>query len=81
MSNTKPLGLGLIGCGAFGEFCLEAYNKIDCVKIAAVADVRSDAAEEFGQKFSVPAYNTPEELIADESVQIVHIATPPSSHH
>ena len=81
MSNTEPLGLGLIGCGAFGEFCLEAYSTLDCVKIAAVADVRTEAAEAFGQKFSVPAYASPAELIADESVQIVHIATPPSSHH
>jgi predicted dehydrogenase len=81
MSNAEPLGLGLIGCGAFGLFCLDAFRKIDCVKIAAVADVRTDAAEAFGRDFSVPAYSDPRELIADESVQIVHIATPPSSHH
>jgi len=81
MSNNKPLGLGLIGCGAFGEFCLDAYSSIDCVKAAAVADVRPEAATEFGKTFSVPSYTDPADLIADESVQIVHIATPPSSHY
>jgi len=81
MTDTEPLGLGLIGCGAFGRFCLDAYSKIECVKPAAVADVRTEAAESFGQDFSVPAYGDPRELIADDSVQIVHIATPPSSHH
>jgi predicted dehydrogenase len=81
MSNTEPLGLGLIGCGAFGEFCLEAYSSIDCVKAAAVADVRAEAAEAFGKTFSVPAYSDPADLIADDSVKIVHIATPPSSHY
>ncbi|MCP4374948.1 MAG: Gfo/Idh/MocA family oxidoreductase [bacterium] len=81
MSNTQPLGLGLIGCGAFGEFCLGAYSEIDCVKLAAVSDLRSEAANAFGTKFSVPAYSDPRELISDDSVQIVHIATPPSSHY
>ena len=81
MTDSEPLGLGLIGCGAFGLFCLDAYSKLDCVKIAAVADVRTEVAESFGQDFSVPAYGDPRELIADDSVQIVHIATPPSSHH
>ena len=81
MSNTEPLGLGLIGCGAFGQFCLEAYSSIDCVRTVAVADVRTEAAESFGQMFSVPSYGDPADLIANEAVQIVHIATPPSSHH
>lgn len=81
MSNIEPLGLGLIGCGAFGEFCLKVYSSIDCVKPAAVADVRAEAADAFGREFSVPAYADPTDLIADKSVQIVHIATPPSSHH
>ena len=80
MTATEPLGLGLIGCGAFGLFCLDAYSKIDCVKAVAVADVRTEVAESFGRDFSVPAYGDPRELIADDSVQIVHIATPPSSH-
>ena len=80
MTDAEPLGLGLIGCGAFGRFCLDAYSKMDCVKAAAVADVRPEVAESFGQDFSVPAYADPRELIADDSVQIVHIATPPSSH-
>ena len=81
MTDAEPLGLGLIGCGAFGLFCLDAYGKIDCVKAAAVADVRTEVAKSFGRDFSVPAYEDPRELIANESVQIVHIATPPSSHH
>jgi len=81
MTDNEPLGLGLIGCGAFGRFCLEIFNRMDCIKAAAVADVRSEAAEAFAKDFSVPAYSQAEDLIADENVQIVHIATPPSSHH
>jgi len=81
MTDNEPLGLGLIGCGAFGRFCLDAFSRMDCVKAAAVADVRSQAAESFGKDFRVPAYAEADDLIADENVQIVHVATPPSSHH
>ncbi len=62
-------------------FCLEAFEKLDNVRVVAVADVRYDAAEQFAKRFGVPAYNNPADLIADPNVQIVHIATPPSSHH
>jgi predicted dehydrogenase len=81
MSDRKDLGLGLIGCGAFGDFCLNAYSKLDGVRIAAVADVRSEVAEAFGAQFGVPAHADAAGLVAQDDVDIVHIATPPSTHH
>ena len=81
MTGNEPLGLGLIGCGAFGLFCLDVYSKMDDIHVAAVADVRKEVAESFGRDFSVPAYGDPNRLIADSNVEIVHIATPPLSHY
>ena len=81
MTEEKPIGLGLIGCGAFGLFCLDAYKEMPQVRIAAVADMRGEVADAFGRDFNVPAYHKPEELIGDESVGLVHVATPPASHH
>ena len=78
---ATPLGLGLIGCGAFGEFCLNAYKAIDGIRPAAVADLVAPAAKAMGDMFCIPAMTDPMELIACEDVDIVHIATPPSSHH
>ncbi|MCK4601263.1 MAG: Gfo/Idh/MocA family oxidoreductase, partial [Phycisphaerae bacterium] len=70
-----------IGCGAFGEFCMGAFSELEEVRPAAVADVRADAADRLAERFKVPAYYDPAELIAREDVDIVHIATPPASHH
>jgi len=81
MDANKPVGLGLIGCGAFGLFCLEVFRKLDGVRIAAVAAVRRDAADELANRFGVPAFYTYQELIACEEVECVHIATPPSTHY
>ncbi|MGB2823346.1 MAG: Gfo/Idh/MocA family oxidoreductase, partial [Phycisphaerae bacterium] len=81
MPDEKPLGLGLIGCGGFGEFCLDAFRAMEQVRIAAVADVYKQAAERLGAKFGVPAHGDPAGLIRQEGVEIVHVATPPGSHH
>jgi len=81
MAKKEPLGLGLIGCGAFGRFCLSAFSQLREVRPAAVADVVKAAADSAARDFGVPAHYDPAELIARDDVQLVHIATPPGTHH
>lgn len=80
MAKDERIGLGLIGCGAFGMFCLDSFSTMDEVRIAAVSDVLHEPADEFARKFGVRAYYDPRELIGCDGVDLVHIATPPSSH-
>ncbi|MBN1555862.1 MAG: Gfo/Idh/MocA family oxidoreductase [Phycisphaerae bacterium] len=81
MSNEDTLGMGLIGCGAFGLFCLDTYSKMDGLRPVAVADVRKNVAEDFAREFNLASYTDPNELLARDDVDLVHIATPPSTHH
>ena len=76
----KPLGLGLVGCGAFGLFCLDNYSRMDSLRPIAVADMREQVAKDFADEFGLKSFADPAELIALDEVDIVHIATPPSSH-
>ncbi len=78
---TKPLGLGLIGAGAFGRFCLDAFLGVDGVRIAAVADQNVVAAREAAEPFAAAAVEDPADLIERDDVDIVHVATPPGSHY
>ncbi len=81
MSN-KPLGLGLIGCGAFGRFCMETYLKLDGPRAVAAADAWKPAADSFATEFpKIAIHYNAAELIDRDDVDIVHIATPPSAHH
>ena len=64
MAKDERIGLGLIGCGAFGMFCLDSFSKMDEVRIAAVSDVLHEPADQFARKFGVPAYYDPQDLIA-----------------
>jgi len=76
----EALGIALIGCGAFGEFCLEALADVAEVRVAAVADSVPAAAARLAEKFGVPACGV-EELLARSDVELVHVATPPASHY
>lgn len=81
MSGEKSFGIGLVGCGAFGRYCLRAYRQMEDLRIIAAADNVRDNADACAQEFDIPVYDTADELIARKDIDIVHIATPPSTHH
>jgi predicted dehydrogenase len=50
------------------------------LRAAAVADTVPEAARKAGEEFAVPVCADIHALAARDDVQIVHIATPPSTH-
>jgi len=61
-------------------FCLDAFSRLDDVRLIAVTHVRKDLTNSFGKELGVPVFGDPMKLMALADVDIVHIATPPSSH-
>ncbi len=82
MNERKPLGLGLVGCGDFGLFCAQAFDDLDGMEMVAAADLRKDLADRIAEQFpGATSYGDYAKMLADKKVDIVHVATPPSSHH
>ncbi len=50
MNDTPSLELGLIGCGNFGQFCLDAYSGMTEVEVVAVPDIDNNLAQKTAQK-------------------------------
>lgn len=73
-------GLGLLGCGAFGRFCLREFGSLPGLRAAAVADTIPEAARQTGEEFGVPVCADIHALAARDDVHIIHIATPPATH-
>ena len=73
--SSEKKGIGIIGYGGFGEFIREAWDKMDNARVVAVCD--SDKSRNPG---GVAFYESVTDLLADPAVDIVSIATPPSSH-
>lgn len=75
-----PLGVGLVGCGGFAEFVLDAVAGLPGLRIAAVVDPSRERAERLGARHGVPALASLDELLDRDDVAAVLIATPPATH-
>ncbi|MBX3085511.1 MAG: Gfo/Idh/MocA family oxidoreductase [Anaerolineae bacterium] len=77
---TSKVGIGLVGVGAFGRFCLDAFQAMDEVSIAAVADVDKKIVAQAAEKYHATGYDSLDALVADPAVEIVALNTPPYLH-
>jgi predicted dehydrogenase len=78
--NSHRHGYGLVGCGRFGEFALQALESSNLVRPRRVADAQPKQAEALSANSGVPACSV-DDLLSCPEVAIVHLATPPSTHH
>ncbi len=78
--SKRTFGLGLVGAGSFGQFCLTAFQKLPNLNLAAVCDQDAGRAQSTAAEFGMAAYTNFTELLADPHVDIIAINTPPSSH-
>ncbi len=74
MADKK--GIGIIGYGGFGEFIHKAWNKMDNAHVVAVCDADPRRAPGGDAAF----YTSDADLLADPTVDIVSVATPPNTH-
>jgi len=79
--SNRTIGLGAIGCGGFGLFALEHFVQVPGIELVAVADARPEAVRAAAERFGVPGFGTPGELVARPDVELVYLATPPFLHH
>jgi predicted dehydrogenase len=80
MTVSKPLGLGLVGCGGFGRFVLAAVADVPGVDVRAVTDVDPDRAVAVAAGSGASVVPSIESLLAEPMVDVVIIATPPVTH-
>ena len=80
MTQEATVGLGLVGAGGFATFLAQAAASLPNVSLRAVADARPDAAGVLARAHGVGAVSSWRDLLADETVDAVVVATPPSSH-
>ncbi|NBD23887.1 Gfo/Idh/MocA family protein [Paenibacillus glycinis] len=77
----EQLQVGIIGTGFSAGFHLEALRRLPYIEVVAIAGSSLGKARETAKKYAIPrAYSSPEALIADTDVQVVHNCTPNHLH-
>lgn len=81
-NQVKKLRWGIIGCGDVTEVKSgPAYQNTEGFEIIAVMRRNAEKAADYAKRHNVPKFYTDaDDLISDDEVDAVYIATPPDSH-
>ncbi|RDI72154.1 Gfo/Idh/MocA family protein [Halopelagius longus] len=74
-----PVQTGVLGCGTISEAYLGADDRFDVYDIVACADIDAERARETAEEYDLRAY-APDEMLADDDIELVVNLTPPSVH-
>ena len=79
--SEKKIKWGFIGCGEVTKHKSgPAFQKVEGSEVIAVMSRDGAKAKAYAQERGIPKwYNDAQELIDDEDVNAIYIATPPSS--
>ncbi len=78
---NKNYRWGILGAGRIAEKFCTALNFVEGPEVYAVASRDGDKAKAFANKYNAPKfYDSYDELIKDEDVDIIYIATPHAFH-
>jgi len=78
-----PFKIGLIGAGGISGAHIEAYVRSERVDAMALADPSEAARTATTQRYGIvkQAYSAADELLADDTIDVVDICTPHYLHH
>lgn len=80
MTNDK-LKLGIVGAGGIAQSYAQVFESCETSEVAAIADVRAEAAQALAEKIKGPrAYRSYETMADEERLDAVLICTPPVTH-
>lgn len=78
--SSAPAGVGLVGCGAFGAYVLDAVAGLSGLRVTAVADPDPQRAHPLAARHGAAVCDGLDALLARPDVDVVAIATPPLTH-
>ena len=77
----KPLKFGIIGCSRIAKrSVIPAIIKSQFAELEIIGSRTTDKAKEFANEFNCEKFGTYENVISDDSVDVVYISTPIDTH-
>lgn len=80
--DAPPVRWGVLGPGGIARSFAAALREGTRQRVAAVGSRSAERARAFADEFDVPAaHGSYEDLVADDEVDVVYVASPHSEHH
>lgn len=77
---SKPVRVGIIGCGGIVGQYLDMARKLPALEVVACSDIEMDRARAKAAEYQVPRAYTSDQLLNDDSIEIVLNLTVPKAH-
>ena len=74
------MNFSIIGCGMIASFHAKAINAMENGTLYAIHGIEEEALKKIGEEYGCKTFLSLEEMLADEQVDIVTIATPSGTH-
>jgi predicted dehydrogenase len=76
----ESLGAAIVGCGNIARAYARDLNTYTHIKLVGVTDIDSQRAQEFAKEFNCRAFASVDEILADDSIDVVVNLTIPHVH-
>ena len=76
----KRWGIGVIGAGLIADFHARAIGDLPNAELVGFCDSITERAQSLAQKYSCQAFQSLEDLLANDRIEVVSIATPSGAH-
>ncbi len=82
MGQQRPLNVAFVGCGNIaGAYAGSLKSRPDLVNIVGAFDIQESATSAFGEEWDCPAYDSFEDVLGDEAVDLVVNLTIQQAHY
>jgi UDP-N-acetyl-2-amino-2-deoxyglucuronate dehydrogenase len=76
----KKWKIGIIGAGMIADFHAQAIESLPNTQLAGFCDLMNEKAVRLSKKYGVKAWDTINDMLTSEEIEIVMIATPSGAH-
>lgn len=80
MTKNNTFTFAILGCGVAAGIHADAINKLDGARLKGVFDPNATSRQSFSKKYNIVAFNSFDELLNDEEIDIVCVCTPSFLH-
>ena len=77
---SKIFGFGIIGCGVISKWHADSIEQIEEARIVGAYDTRIEGAKKFAEERNCRVFETLEEMLACDEIDVVCICTPNGLH-